>query len=207
MGTRGEVKHTTLSNAWKKLIKDEDLELDFHGFEASDFHSILYKAGENVVTLDDVHEWIEENEAAEGHEILSEEQIVAAVTGGQSSDSEGSDVEQPQTVKMSEIREYADKLLPYVANATRHTSRNITTSYACSVQKLLWSSTRLAVNRKLILSSSHELLSCLLLNQAPASLPPPSRLLLKQALTFSCQLTCSSTRLQWWYSVTDGCCV
>ncbi|KAG0723161.1 Tigger transposable element-derived protein 7 [Chionoecetes opilio] len=115
----GEVKLTTLSNVWKKLIMDEDLDFDFHGFEASDFHSLLYKAGENVVTLDDVHEWIEENKAAEGHEILSQEQIVAAVTGGQSSDSEGSDVEQPQKVKMSEIREYADKLLQYVANSNK----------------------------------------------------------------------------------------
>ncbi|KAG0722826.1 hypothetical protein GWK47_043833 [Chionoecetes opilio] len=57
---------------------------------------------------------------------------MAAVTGGQSTQ-EGSDVEQPQKVKIFEIRR-CDKYF-IRGTATSHTSRNFTTSYACSVHK------------------------------------------------------------------------
>ena len=89
----GEMKHATFINAWNILLKNEEFAMDFEGFEAADFHTILRRAGEVEVSIDDVHEWIEENQLTQGHEILTDEQIAAAVTGEErsSSDSEASD--------------------------------------------------------------------------------------------------------------------
>ena len=63
----GEIKHTTFSNAWNKLIKDEDFNYDFEGFQASDFHALFRRAGETEVTENDRHDWIDESEATQGH--------------------------------------------------------------------------------------------------------------------------------------------
>ncbi|XP_045104416.1 tigger transposable element-derived protein 7-like [Portunus trituberculatus] len=114
-----EMKHTTFTNAWKKLMKDEDYCADFEGFEATDFHQLLKKSGEEEVTVDDVDEWLEENDQTQGNEILNTEQIVAAVTG-EESDSEDSDSgEVKPTVKMSVVRECADVLLKFVEDCSR----------------------------------------------------------------------------------------
>ncbi|MPC95017.1 Tigger transposable element-derived protein 7 [Portunus trituberculatus] len=116
------MKHTTFTNAWKKLIKDEDYCAKFEGFEATDFHQLLKKSGEEEVIVDDVDEWLEENDQTQGNEILNAEQIVAAVTGEESgeSDSEDSDSgEVKPTVKMNVVRECADVLLKFVEDWSR----------------------------------------------------------------------------------------
>ena len=114
-----EMKHTTFTNAWKKLMKDEDYCADFEGFEATDFHQLLKKSGEEEVTVDDVDEWLEENDQTQGNEILNTEQIVAAVTG-EESDSEDSDSSEVKpTVKMSVVCECADVLLKFVEDCSR----------------------------------------------------------------------------------------
>ena len=41
-----DVNITTFSNSWKKLMLDEDPDLDFKGFEPNDFHQTLLRAGE-----------------------------------------------------------------------------------------------------------------------------------------------------------------
>lgn len=91
----GELKHSTLLKAWNKLLKGEEFDIGFEGFQASDFRSLLQKARETTVSEQDVHDWIDTNEAIEGNEQLSKEQIMATVTGaGSDEDSEERDMEQ-----------------------------------------------------------------------------------------------------------------
>ncbi|KAK3886334.1 hypothetical protein Pcinc_009510 [Petrolisthes cinctipes] len=109
-----ELKYSMLSNAWKKLFKDEEFYFDFEEFQASNFRSLLHNAAETTVSQQDVHDWIDENEEIEGHYLLSEEQIVASVTGVLND--EGSDKEEAAPpVRMSVIKEHADAL--FVANS------------------------------------------------------------------------------------------
>ena len=118
----GDIKHTTFSNAWNKLIKNEDFNFDFEGFQASDFHTLLRRAGETEVSVNDLHEWIDDSEAIEGHEVLSDEQIVVAVRGEvSSSNSEDSDIAEETTPKfrMNAVREAADLLLQFVAETSK----------------------------------------------------------------------------------------
>ena len=49
-----DVKMTTLSNLWRKLILDDDPDLDFAGLELNGFHQALLRAGERVVSVEDV---------------------------------------------------------------------------------------------------------------------------------------------------------
>ena len=58
-----QVKLTTLANSWKKLLSDEDSDIEFEGFEPDDFHEIMVRAGETDVTVADVENWLEENDA------------------------------------------------------------------------------------------------------------------------------------------------
>ena len=116
-----DMKATTLSNAWNKLLvkKDDDPEMfdfeGFEGFEAVDFARLLRDAGEKA-TEEDIREWIEDNDEVGGHEVLTEEEIVASVVGGE----EGSDAEEEDDVrstrsyKMKDVRNEADLLLDYV---------------------------------------------------------------------------------------------
>ena len=72
------------------------------------------------ITLDDIHEWIDENETTVGHEIMTDEDIVAAVTGnGDEEDSDAdADKNESDGLKLNVVRESADILLQFVANSS-----------------------------------------------------------------------------------------
>lgn len=111
------VKMTTLSNCWKKLLTDEDTELDFLGFEPQDFHQTLQRAGDDNVTVEDVEDWLEENDADPGYQILSAEEIADSVVNPDpdESSSEGEEeVVAPVRPKMSDVREALDTLITFV---------------------------------------------------------------------------------------------
>ncbi|KAK3886656.1 hypothetical protein Pcinc_009210 [Petrolisthes cinctipes] len=95
-----DVKITTLSHSWNKLLLDEDPELNFLGFEPQDYHQSLLSAGERGVSLEDVENWLEDNDADPGYQVLSTEEIAEAVlVGKQSGESSSSDEEEEVAIK------------------------------------------------------------------------------------------------------------
>ena len=84
-----QVRISTLANCWKKLLLDVDPELDFKGFEAQDFHRIFQASGEREVSLDDVENWLEDNNAGPGYQVLTIGEIAVTEEGtAESSSSE-----------------------------------------------------------------------------------------------------------------------
>ncbi|XP_042211690.1 tigger transposable element-derived protein 7-like [Homarus americanus] len=110
------LKTTTLVNAWKKLLYNVEVEYDFEGFEARDFHHILKRAGENDVTEDDIRNWLEDTEGDPGYQFLTEEEIADEVLVGDSRDSEDEEDEEPlpNKPKLSVIRESTDNVISYI---------------------------------------------------------------------------------------------
>ena len=66
-----DVKITTLANCWKKLLLDQYPELNFEGFTPDDFHQIFLRTGETDITVEDVENWFDDNDADPGYQILS----------------------------------------------------------------------------------------------------------------------------------------
>jgi hypothetical protein len=48
------MKTTILTNGWTKLLQDTEPKNDFKGFETSDFHAIIKRAGDDVSESDAV---------------------------------------------------------------------------------------------------------------------------------------------------------
>ncbi|KAG7164360.1 Tigger transposable element-derived protein 7-like 65 [Homarus americanus] len=74
-----DVKISTLDNSWKKLLLDTEPELDFEGFEVTNFHCVLHHGRENNKTMEDVETWLEENEGDPGYQLLLAEEIADVV--------------------------------------------------------------------------------------------------------------------------------
>ncbi|KAG7158270.1 Tigger transposable element-derived protein 7-like 37 [Homarus americanus] len=110
------LKTTTLANAWKKLLYNVEVEYDFEGFEARDFHRILKRAGENDVTEDDIRNWLEDTEGDPGYQVLTEEEIADEILVGDSRDSEDEEDDEPlpKKPKLSVIRESTDNVTSYI---------------------------------------------------------------------------------------------
>jgi hypothetical protein len=62
---RKEMKPTTLANGWTKLLKDTERENDFKGFETSDFHAVIKRAGDDV-SESDVEQWLDNETVIQG---------------------------------------------------------------------------------------------------------------------------------------------
>ncbi|XP_076048822.1 uncharacterized protein LOC143029777 isoform X2 [Oratosquilla oratoria] len=111
-----DLKISTLANSWKKLLIDVEPDYDFEGLEATDFHYMLQCAGETEVTLENVQDWLDENDNEPGHQILSAEEIVAEVVGKE--ESSWSDKEDNEMAldlpKLSEVRKCMDTLQQFV---------------------------------------------------------------------------------------------
>ena len=58
-----DVKMTSLSNSWKKLMLDEDPELHFARIEPNYLHQALILAEEREVSVEDVENRLEENDS------------------------------------------------------------------------------------------------------------------------------------------------
>ena len=71
---------------------------------------MLNCGGESSVTVDDVEEWFDDNDADPGYQILSTEEIAEAVLGGESSEEEIV-AEKP---KMVDVRFYHNELIKHV---------------------------------------------------------------------------------------------
>ncbi|KAG7176917.1 Tigger transposable element-derived protein 7-like 5, partial [Homarus americanus] len=104
------LKTTTLANAWKKLLYNVEVEYDFEGFEARDFHCILQRAGENDVTEDDIRNWLEDTEGDPRYQVLTEEEIADEVLVVKMKKTTNHCPRNPNSV----IRESTDNVISYI---------------------------------------------------------------------------------------------
>ena len=111
--TWNSLKISTLSNAWNKLLKDTEVEVDFVGFAPTDFMEELRRVGEREVTEENVVEWLECDCDDPGYRHETEEDIVNSIRGGGEGDEEEDDDEEVEEhrPKLSELRHYLDKAL------------------------------------------------------------------------------------------------
>ena len=70
-----DVKMTTPSNSWKKIMLEEDSDLDIAGPMRNDFHKTLLRDGEKEDSVEDVENRLEENDSEPGYQVLSTEEI------------------------------------------------------------------------------------------------------------------------------------
>ncbi|KAK3873571.1 hypothetical protein Pcinc_021414 [Petrolisthes cinctipes] len=56
-----DMKVVSLANFWKPPLTGENIDADFEGFEANNFHKLLLHARESNTTIDDVRDWLDEN--------------------------------------------------------------------------------------------------------------------------------------------------
>ena len=78
----------------------EDPDLDFAGFEPNYIHQTLLHAGMKEVSDKDVENWLEESESYPVYQVLSTEEIVESVLGGdQPGESSSSDSEDEVVVR------------------------------------------------------------------------------------------------------------
>ena len=109
-----DLKVPVLSNSWKRLIADEDTEVNFEGCQAEDFLRMLQRGGEVSTSIEDVTDWLDELDLDPGYEVLSEADIVTSVVAGE--EEESSDEEETMKVpkvKLSTLRTYVDALIDY----------------------------------------------------------------------------------------------
>ena len=93
---------------------DQDLELDFEGFLLEDCHQIFLRTGETDVTVEDVENWLDDNDANPGYQVLSLGEIADSVVNESNSSSSESEEEVVVRSKMAEVRDSIDTLLKYV---------------------------------------------------------------------------------------------
>ena len=109
-----DFKVPVLSNSWKRLVADEDTEVNFEGCQAEDFLRMLQRGGEVSTSIEDVTDWLDELDLDPGYEVLSEADIVTSVVAGE--EEESSDKEETMKVpkvKLSTLRTYDDALIDY----------------------------------------------------------------------------------------------
>ena len=54
-----DLKVPDLSNSWKRLIADEDTEVNFEGCQAEDFLGLLRRGGEVSISINDITDWLD----------------------------------------------------------------------------------------------------------------------------------------------------
>ena len=111
------VKVTTLNNAWGKLLKGTDVEVDFVGFDPSDFMEELRILGEKEVTEENVVAWLECDKDDPGYHHETEEDIARSIQGEgaeEEEEEEEDEGEEGPRPKLSDVRFYLDKLLEAV---------------------------------------------------------------------------------------------
>ncbi|XP_025207667.1 tigger transposable element-derived protein 7-like [Melanaphis sacchari] len=114
-----DIKPSILINSWKKLLINEEVELDTAELETEDFQNIFHQGGENSVTLEDIELWLEADEYDLGYNILTKE-IVESLTATESSETdeydhnEADDNVNPKPPKLGEIKDHLNIVIKYV---------------------------------------------------------------------------------------------
>lgn len=94
-------------------MSDTDPIVDFEGFEATDFLTQLWAAGERV-TEETVDNWLEIDEGDPGYQILTDEEIAASVTATEAQNDEEVEDLLPDIPKIRQVREVLDLLIEYM---------------------------------------------------------------------------------------------
>ena len=78
-----QVSVLTLANAWKKLIQDMDVLVDFTGFEPEDFVAEMNCGGSDDVTEEDVIDWLQIDADDPGYHHMTDAEIAESVSASQ----------------------------------------------------------------------------------------------------------------------------
>jgi hypothetical protein len=108
----GDENHD-LANGWTKLLQDMEPENDFKGFETSDFHAIIKRAGD--VSESDTEQWLDNDNGDPGYQILSQEEIAESVLQGKEEDNNVVEEESVSSCpKLSVIRSHMGNVILYI---------------------------------------------------------------------------------------------
>ena len=94
----------------------QKIEVNFEVFEAEYIHRLLQCGGQTGPSVDDVRDWLDEQENDPGDQVMTENDIVASVTNPEENSSE--DKVPVNKVKLSTLRTYIDALLDYTTYST-----------------------------------------------------------------------------------------
>jgi hypothetical protein len=109
---------TTLANGWRKLLQSTEPENDFKGFETSDFHAIIKRAGDDG-SESDIEQWLDNDDDDQGYQILSQEEIGENVLQGKEEDDDVFVEESTSSCpKLSVIRNHMDDIISYIGESS-----------------------------------------------------------------------------------------
>ena len=77
-----------------KFLTNKSSSIKAKAIEKKQRVQLLNRGGENTVSAEDVKEWFDDNDADPGYQVLSCEEIVEAVLGGESNDEEEEEEEE-----------------------------------------------------------------------------------------------------------------
>ena len=79
-----------------KFLTNKSSSIKAKAIEKKQRVQLLNRGGENTVSAEDVKEWFDDNDADPGYQVLSCEEIVEAVLGGESNDEEEEEEEEEE---------------------------------------------------------------------------------------------------------------
>ena len=111
-----QVSVLTLTNAWKKLIQDMDVLVDFTGFEPKDFVAEMNRGGSDDVMEEDVIDWLQIDADDPGYHHITDAEIAESVSASQEVTEASDDEEMPDEdmPKLSRIRQCMDEVLKWL---------------------------------------------------------------------------------------------
>ena len=121
------MKQSTFANAWKHLLNGSAADQDFGGFENEhDFNNHITRAG-LPTDEDDVDNWLSVDEGDPGHQLLTEEEIIAEVEGDEMLEEDDDDNEAQGSASapsLSSVRDSIDNIISFV-ESTSHVDLNV----------------------------------------------------------------------------------
>uniref|UniRef100_A0A0P4WKS8 DDE-1 domain-containing protein n=1 Tax=Scylla olivacea TaxID=85551 RepID=A0A0P4WKS8_SCYOL len=113
-----DMPQSTLTNSWKRLLSNSDVQWEMEGIEVADFLKTFTAVGRTGVTESIVFAWLEEDEVDPGYQMLTEEEIVKDVLQsrgkGNPDDDNDEALQGKKRIKLSTIRNHCDIILAYL---------------------------------------------------------------------------------------------
>lgn len=128
-----DIAPSTLANAWNKILCDNSVELESKGIELKDYHEALVRGGEKSVTVEEIEDWLDNDEGDPGYHIMNEDEIVDSVNDDRDyeSEDEDPDMELPK-MKLSEVKEHLNSVINFIQ---RSDNKQIS-AYYCHMRHL-----------------------------------------------------------------------
>ena len=113
-----DVTQSILTNSWKCLLNNNDVQWEMEGIKPADFLKALTTSGKTEVTKANVLTWLEIDEVDPGYQVLNEDEIVKEVllSRGEGIPEDDTDeaMEGRNIIKLSTIRNCCDNILAYI---------------------------------------------------------------------------------------------